>query len=639
MASGATADFAATCEVPGDKKKTNMSERSAQSQCASPRLSIFQRWTLVVRRQPPAPRDARKAKPGMHPRWIPNGDRGTNCSAVPPSQAKSASPLAVVALSGPMSGSGEERSSGAHNGAVSSIADGILGSAAIQKRHGSEGGLVRGFRAPARAPGLSTRAAKSLSAMDCESCEAADADRRNDAPLPTTPSCNLRCETSSGSDGGTIPITPANQDTLIVSLARTQAHPACPQVRLAPPQALEKNGEGGGKTLLGQRVMEAVAATSGGGSPFVKKPEEVVEGGVGSRNIRTAAVRQWKCVALAAKKVMEKTLAKASRVPPARMSKIQGAAGLSVRPQGQRPEAFAGGAAQAHRAIFNAEEGTHCISKKGNGGDDGDVSVSDADGKPLLIPNISDLWNDFLSPAASSGSLIAGDAEAASRADVAAHERGEDAFRSARSLSSAVRMRFLSTSHDSTPPSHAAPAPLVEALQPRLPKHAPSKRSGDGYWGRRLHNFAKRSAHAHPGYQRYPHPLVQEQMHRRQIVEQQHQRFFLQRHLQRKTASSPLARRGLSALHESTPTFLRTRYQRVQPERGRAALRDNAKVPWPQPDIYNGPKIRSGQSKAVNFTALTGIRLSDARRVKSPCWRSINAADEKRERVKSGQRR
>lgn len=78
-------------------------------------------------------------------------------------------------------------------------------------------------------------------------------------------------------------------------------------------------------------------------------------------------------------------------------------------------------------------------------------------------------------------------------------------------------------------------------------------------------------------------------------------------------------------------------YRPQPPHRPAPMQYGRTKLPWPQPDIVYGPKCSAARSHAVDFTALTGVRLSDATEVPSPCWNALAVSLTEQELVENSE--
>ncbi|KAK7195335.1 hypothetical protein NESM_000460000 [Novymonas esmeraldas] len=407
------------------------------------------------------------------------------------------------------------------------------------------------------------------------------------------------------------------------------------QTSTLTPAAGKRPGENDLAGRLSTFVRGAVAAATEKTSALRRKTGDDIAGGEGGnaelRRANDLALSQWRYVAMVAKKVAEKkTLVRASRVRQQRVSSVLEAGAWSALPMSRVEDAAALYPVREDSVVFDAKASAD--SGTDSDVDDNDVSVYDEDGNPLLIPNMSDLWDDCRTSKGSDDGLVAGDADVRDSGMVADQtaQDFEDMFHTTRSSTASSRESSTASAGDAnvarpTAPPREDTAPQPTAPPPRTTFHPPS--SAD--WRRGQYDYQNAGIHnggAHMRYQRQPDPRAQEQMRRHQLMQQQRHQLLLQQ--QRQQQKHPLPPPPPPRNHEP-PT---------RPTASRTELHCKAKLPWPQPDIHNGPPVYTGQSTFVDFTALTGVRLSDAPRVKSPSWRALRVADEKEKAARSHRR-
>ncbi|TPP42542.1 hypothetical protein CGC21_11135 [Leishmania donovani] len=481
---------------------------------SAPPYSLLQCRTLAVPQPSPAPKGAGEPARDTVPRRNTDGNSVNNNAFVHEPEGEKNFHEAMLHLSRLMSGTRDKT--------TGTMSDGASGTA-IRGGRANNSGRIRTLRSSRRASDATSGPANSSSAKNRDSSEASGFSRVDFASLFMTPSYDLRCDEPTGMYNCTFLDQPLGQSAGVFSLAGTTSGFSTPPVSMTSRQTSKRkqNEESGSNARLGRHVEDTAAEASESVAMHLTKMEENMEESMCSQTAGTAMLRrvnglalsQWKYVALVANKVMEKkTLVRASRALSQRVLSVSGALELNVLPHDRLREASAGGAKRNDSLIFDATTESRYVFDT----DDDEVSVYDADGRPLLIPNMSDLWDDFRSSNSSDESLVFGEA---------------DAF-------------------------------TVDDAQQRTRRQAPQNGSANDSWGGRGYEYSNGDTNLYP------------------------------------------AARGCPS--------------------------SSAKMPWPQPDIYNGPKVYTGQSKFVDFTALSGIRLSDVKRVKSPCWYSIKLADAKR---------
>ncbi|TPP54483.1 hypothetical protein CGC20_9705 [Leishmania donovani] len=442
---------------------------------SAPPYSLLQCRTLAVPQPSPAPKGAGEPARDTVPRRNTDGNSVNNNAFVHEPEGEKNFHEAMLHLSRLMSGTRDKT--------TGTMSDGASGTA-IRGGRANNSSRIRTLRSSRRASDATSGPANSSSAKNRDSSEASGFSRVDFASLFMTPSYDLRCDEPTGMYNCTFLDQPLGQSAGVFSLAGTTSGFSTPPVSMTVGMHLTKMEENMEESMCSQTAGTAML-----------------------RRVNDLALSQWKYVALVANKVMEKkTLVRASRALSQRVLSVSGALELNVLPHDRLREASAGSAKRNDSLIFDATTESRYVFDT----DDDEVSVYDADGRPLLIPNMSDLWDDFRSSNSSDESLVFGEA---------------DAF-------------------------------TVDDVQQRTRRQAPQNGSANDSWGGRGYEYSNGDTNLYP-------------------------------------ASS-------------------------------------AKMPWPQPDIYNGPKVYTGQSKFVDFTALSGIRLSDVKRVKSPCWYSIKLADAKR---------
>ncbi|CBZ29279.1 hypothetical protein, unknown function [Leishmania mexicana MHOM/GT/2001/U1103] len=608
-----------------DNSGTEVNESSPQPHPSEPPYSMLQCRTLAVLQPSHALKGASEPAPDTVPRRRTESDSVDNNASVHEPEVEKNFHEAMLYLSRFMSGTRNETTGAMSDGA---------GGTAIRGGRANRSGLLRTLRSSRHASDATSDPANSSSAKNCDSSEASGFSRLDFASLFATPSYDLRCDEPTGMYNGTAFNQPVGQSAGVFSLAGTTSDFATPPVSMTSRVAskIKQNEGSSSNARLGRHVEDTATEASESVSVHPKKMEEDMEESVCSQTAGTAVLRrvndlalsQWKYIALVANKVMErKTLVRASRALSQRVSSVSGALELNVLPNNQLQEASAGGANRNGSFLLDATTESRYIFDS----DDDEVSVYDADGRPLLIPNMSDLWDDFRSSNSSDESLVFGEADAFTADDGAAHagKEGESELCATRPPSPSETRRFPDTSHDQqAPPSYAAPAPPAAPAQRQRRQPVPHNGSVKGSWGGRCYDYSNGNTNLYPAYQRHPDPRTQEQMRRQRIMQQQRQQLFQEQ--QRRHHFHSLTAGYEKHTQPQPHPYAHHRQGRSGSRRGCPS--SSAKMPWPQPDIYSGPKVYTGQSKFVDFTALSGIRLSDVKRVNSPCWNSIKLADE-----------
>lgn len=337
---------------------------------------------------------------------------------------------------------------------------------------------------------------------------------------------------------------------------------------------------------------------------------------VGPSTLRRAndlALSQWKYVAMVVKKVAEKrTQVRMSRVRPERRPSLLAAHGLSVMPlernASMRSEESLVFAPEEERSDFDNLDGD-------DDDDEGmDVSVYDETGKPLLIPNLSDLFNELHSDKSSNNSTIFEESEGPSGEGREAEPR------------SPAHISAPHSSEDCT-----ADLPEIGFTQPVPPTEESTNAQNGGAFR------SNRQTYAAPPYAR-----AQEQRYRQQLMQQQRQQLLLQQqrlqqqnyHQQKQQQQQPPRSYNASSPHAAyRPNGATTTNYGNNKNSSMSISNSDGQLPkmtvgstgrpHPQPDIRFGPRLTAGQSRFVDMTALTGIRLSDARVIKSPVWSAL----------------
>ncbi|AYU81435.1 hypothetical protein LdCL_310030800 [Leishmania donovani] len=594
---------------------------------SAPPYSLLQCRTLAVPQPSPAPKGAGEPARDTVPRRNTDGNSVNNNAFVHEPEGEKNFHEAMLHLSRLMSGTRDKT--------TGTMSDGASGTA-IRGGRANNSGRIRTLRSSRRASDATSGPANSSSAKNRDSSEASGFSRVDFASLFMTPSYDLRCDEPTGMYNCTFLDQPLGQSAGVFSLAGTTSGFSTPPVSMTSRQTSKRkqNEESGSNARLGRHVEDTAAEASESVAMHLTKMEENMEESMCSQTAGTAMLRrvnglalsQWKYVALVANKVMEKkTLVRASRALSQRVLSVSGALELNVLPHDRLREASAGGAKRNDSLIFDATTESRYVFDT----DDDEVSVYDADGRPLLIPNMSDLWDDFRSSNSSDESLVFGEADAFTVDDGAARvgKEGESELCATRPPSPTETRSGPDTSYgQQAPPSRDAPPPPAAPAQQRTRRQAPQNGSANDSWGGRGYEYSNGDTNLYPAYQPHPDPRVQEQMKRHRIMQQQRQQLFQQQ--QQRHHFHSLTAGYQKHTQPQLPAYARHRQGRSGSARGCPS--SSAKMPWPQPDIYNGPKVYTGQSKFVDFTALSGIRLSDVKRVKSPCWYSIKLADAKR---------
>lgn len=630
-----TADLAHTldnCAMYGtlyDNSGTEVNKSSPQSHPSAAPYSVLQSRALAVPQPYPAPKGAGEQARDIVPRRSTDSNSVNDSAFVHEPEGEKNFHEAMLYLSRFMNGTRDETTGTMGDGA---------GGTAIRSGRAHNSGLLRTLRPSRRASDVTSGPAHSPSAKNHDSSEASGFSRLDFASLFMTPSYDLRCDEPTGMYNCTVFNQPVSQSAGVFSLAGTTSDFSTPPVSMTSRQASKRkhNGESGSNARLGRHVEDTAAEASESVGMHLTKMEEDMEESVCSQTAGTAVLRrvndlalsQWKYVTLVVSKVMEKkTLVRASRALSQRVLSASGALELNVLPHDGLQEVSAGGAKRNDSFIFDDTTESRFVFYP----DDDEVSVYDADGRPLLIPNMSDLWDDFRSSDSSDESLVFGEADAFTEDGDAARvgTEGESKLCATRPPSPSKMRSGPNTSHNQqAPPSRAAPAPPAAPAQQQTRQQAPPNRSVNGNWGGGGYDYSNGDTNLYPAYQRHPNPRAPEQMKRHRIMQQQRQQLFQQQQQQQRRHFHSLTAGYQKCTQPQPPPYARHRQGRSGSARG--CLRSSAKMPWPQPDIYNGPKVYTGQSKFVDFTARSGIRLSDVKRVKSPCWYSIKLADEKR---------
>lgn len=510
------------------------------------------------------------------------------------------------------------------------------------------------------------------------------AGRSHDVSVFSTESFEFHAEDSSTDYDYTIFNRPARQSTVVTSGATSvtnsvSAHPIVVtpkpgdknQSAKEPPQSTTDGVKPSGfAARITKIVKDAKADANAGVEAWRQKAEQSIsttstaDEETALRRANDLALSQWKYVALVAKKVTEKrTQIRESRVTPQRMSSIFAPLGISALPRDRRQDATYGSAMRKNSAFGGAFAQ---LALEEDDAEDCNVSVHDDQGNPLLIPNVSDLWEDFHSADGSDDSLVFTEHDAVTidnarrKHEAATEDESTEASLSASQSSdaaSAAGSAVHATSTDAAPGTPRPPAsPPHEPQQVASPaaQSVVAQQSGTGYgYGRGggRNNYAGNAQGFYPGAYpqrrptlQQPDPRVQEQLLRQQLLQQQRQQ-LLQQHAQQQQQQQQqqlqLQQQQQAQHHTSSPasTDFNQTYPtpphpaspkaqpRPQPQQRPSAYA--GKLPWPQPDIYHGRFVDTSHSPYVDFTALTGVKLSESRRVDSPSWKALKVADAK----------
>jgi hypothetical protein len=312
---------------------------------------------------------------------------------------------------------------------------------------------------------------------------------------------------------------------------------------------------------------------------------------IGPSKLRRAndlALSQWKYVAMVVKKVAEKkTLVRQSRVKAERRPSLLAAQGLSVMPLERR-----GSAKSNDSVVFAPEE----ERPEEDGSDvDTEVSVYDDRGKPLLIPNLSDLFSDARSGTASDTSSVFDASESSNDTETDPHQ----------------------------PASNAPSGRCSNTPEPQSPQKLPGEQASPPTQSRNDFNGAM----LRRNQQQQNYARAQIQGYRQKMIQQQRQQLLLQQQrMQQQNFPQPY--------HPSSPNHLYNPngHAGVTPCSNNPGLnttmlpkltKGTTGRPWPQPDIRFGPRLTAGRSRYVDITAITGMRLEDARVINSPNWAAL----------------
>lgn len=327
------------------------------------------------------------------------------------------------------------------------------------------------------------------------------------------------------------------------------------------------------------------------------------------RRANDLALSKWKYVAMVAKKVAEKkTQLRESRRQPERRPSLLVSQGLSVLPMERH-----GSLKSNDSQVFAPEE----VS-------DSEVSVYDDSGERLLVPNLSDLFSECQSDTSRMSTVFE---------ELQSSDDGE--------IEPLQRQSPSACSHqDSEPSSRQSPERFSTEHAP------PPQQSGNGLNGG-VFRRNRRNFNTPQQQQQHYAWMQQQQRYRQKMVQHQRQKFFLQQQQQQQQicqppppsqSCQPPAAAALSGAYSPTSaaTTANTCHNNNMAHspniNGVPSVSNDVQLiktvgttgrPYPQPDIHFGPRLRGGQSRFVDFTAITGIRLEDARVIKSPNWAAL----------------
>ncbi|KPI87158.1 hypothetical protein ABL78_3760 [Leptomonas seymouri] len=329
------------------------------------------------------------------------------------------------------------------------------------------------------------------------------------------------------------------------------------------------------------------------------------------RRAKQLSLSQWAYVALLEKKVAEKkTQVRQSRVKLGRRMSLFDVGSASFTPQDSTD------AAQLACSILCQPEEIPMVESEDEDEDDGEVSVYDENGEPLLIPNVSDLFNDFQcdSDTASSGLF-----ESSVNGMQDEKETSEP-----RPLSSNGSMPADLLS----PPN--SPHHPVSPTKPHHHRH--SNHNVDTHGGMvpsNQENYAvppPTSGATAPWGQ---HGQLQDPHYRRKLIQQQYEHLISRQHHMYQPPPPPprsqqaLPPKKMDQQSGARGTCANTHSRGAESSGLPPQLVGTTARPWPQPDIRFGPRLMGSRSRFTDITAITGIRLNDAQRIKSPVWAAL----------------
>lgn len=374
---------------------------------------------------------------------------------------------------------------------------------------------------------------------------------------------------------------------------------------------------------IAQRVSAAAAAARNGSA---QHDEELSHsdssiGQLGPSTLRRAndlALSQWKYVALVVKKVAEKrTMVRESRMRSERRPSRVARADYSVLPLSRKASAKS-----ADSLIFAPEEERPEEKSESDVEDDDEdleVSVYDESGAPLLIPNLSDLFNELQSDADSDTSAVFDTAVASksgSEGEAAVDENMDE-------------VETMESVDGNPTPQYVA------AHRPRPPTTGRTEGGGGGAFrrgGQQQQQYSGASPHAGQQYAR-----VQDPRYRQKTMQHQRQQLLMQQQRMQNHAYTN-NNNGQNSSNQQQQQQQRPSYHPSYNGNGLPPTQygngnSNSMLstttvgttgrPVPQPDIYFGPRLMGGRSRHADFTALTGIRLGDARVINSPVWSAL----------------
>ncbi|GET91227.1 hypothetical protein, unknown function [Leishmania tarentolae] len=505
------------------------------------------------------------------------------------------------------------------------------GGTAMRDGRKKNSALLRTLRPPRRVSETTTASADAPTATNRNSSGATGSTCLAFPSIFMTTSYAPRYDLYAEMYGGTVSHQDVAQRAGILSLPDTTSDSVTPPVSMTSwkgPKRIRNEGSTP-KEGLGERVIGTEAEVCDILSVNLKHVEENPEASVCDQTVETAplhrvnqlAKSQWKYVAH--KLLEKKTLTKISRERSLRFSSIYGDMTPHTPSRHRLHEVSAGSVYQNSSFAFDDTTASHYTF-------DIDVEEESAyatDGRALLIPNVSGIWADLRSSSSSSSSssddsLVFGEADAFTADDNAARNQneGESHVCATRRSPPSEAKSVPDPSHDQTPLAHLLPTPPAVSGHRQQRQQAPQARSLNSNGGG-MHNDYNGKANLYPVHKGHPDPQVPEHV-KHQRVTQRHQQVQQRHHIHSLTAASQKHAQRQSPLFQG--------HQQGQSRSTQTCLNNRAKRPWPQPDIYKGPKVYTGRLKSANGAELGGIRLTDVPRVNSPCWSALKLADQKR---------